>query len=44
LTVKPKGLVSQLDWEVTADTAGSDYILSAVNTRGRALDELIIKS
>ena len=44
LTVKPKGLVSQLDWEVTADTAGSDYILSAVNTRGKALDELIIKA
>lgn len=44
LTVKPKGLVSQLDWQVTADTAGSDYILSAVNTRGKALDELIIKA
>ena len=44
LTVKPKGLVSQLDWEVTADTAGSDYILSAVNTRGHALQNLIIKS
>lgn len=44
LTVKPKGLVSQLDWEVTADTAGSDYILSAVNTRGVMLDNLIIKT
>lgn len=44
LTVKPKGLVSQLDWQVTANTGGSDYILSAVNTRGTALDELIIKT
>lgn len=44
LKVKPKGLVSQLDWNVSADTAGSDYILSACNTRGTALDELIIKT
>ncbi len=44
LTVKPKGLLAQLDWEVLGSTAGTDYILSAVNTRGRALDELIIKT
>jgi len=44
LKVKPKGLLAQLDWEVIADTAGSDYILSAVNTRGIALDELILKT
>jgi len=44
LKVKPKGLLAQLDWEVTADTAGSDYYLSAVNTRGFALDQLILKA
>lgn len=44
LTVKPTGLVSQLDWSVSGDTAGTDYILSAVQTRGQALDQLIIKA
>lgn len=43
LTVKPKGLLAQLDWEVVGDLAGTDYTLSAVNTRGHALDELILK-
>lgn len=43
LEIKPRGLLAQLDWEVTADTAGTDYILSAVNTRGFALDELILR-
>lgn len=44
LQIKPKGLVAQLDWEVVADTAGSDYILSAVNTKGFALDDLVLKT
>lgn len=44
LKIKPRGLLNQLDWNVTADTAGSDYILSAVNTRGFALDQLTLKA
>lgn len=44
LRVKPRGLLAQLDWEVVCDTSGSDYILSAVNTRGFALDQLTIKT
>jgi hypothetical protein len=44
LRIRPKGLLNQLDWEVTASTAGSDYILSSVNTRGFALDQLTIKT
>jgi hypothetical protein len=44
LEVKPKSLLAQLDWEVTANTAGTDYILSAVNTRGFALDELVLRT
>jgi hypothetical protein len=43
LNIKPKGLLAQLDWEVVSETAGTDYILSAVNSRGFALDQLIIK-
>lgn len=43
LEVKPKGLLAQLDWFVEADTAGTDYILSAVNTRGMVLDELVMR-
>lgn len=43
LRVKPKGLLNQAAWEVVADTAGTDYILSAVNTRGFALDQLTLK-
>lgn len=44
LRIKPKGLLNQLSWEVVADTAGSDYTLSAVNTKGFALDDLVIKA
>lgn len=44
LNIKPKGLVAQLDWEVTADTPGADYILSAVNTKGFALEDLVLKT
>jgi hypothetical protein len=41
LEVKPKGLVNQLDWEVITEGGNCDYILSAVNTRGMANNDLI---
>jgi len=44
LQIKPKGLLAELAWELIADTSGSDYILSAVNTRGFALDQLVLKT
>ena len=44
LEIKPKGLVNQLSWEVVADTAGTDYILSAVNTKGFSLENLVLKT
>lgn len=44
LRIKPRGLLNQLDWEVTSDDQGTDYILSAVNTRGFALDQLTLKT
>jgi hypothetical protein len=44
LKIKPRGLLNQLDYEVVSETAGSDYILSAVNTRGFALDQLTLKT
>lgn len=44
LQLKPKGLLNQLSWLVTADTAGSDYILSSVSSRGWSSDELIMKT
>jgi hypothetical protein len=44
LRIKPKGLLNQLSWDVGASTAGSDYLLSAVNTRGWSSDELIMKT
>lgn len=44
LRIKPRGLLNQLDWNVTADTAGSDYTLSAVSTRGFAIDQLTLKT
>ncbi len=44
LNIKPKGLLSQMDWEVVGDSAGTDYILSAVNTRGHSLENLTINS
>lgn len=42
LKVKPKGLLAQESWEVVGSTAGTDYILSTVNTRGHALMDLIL--
>lgn len=44
LEIKPKGLVAQLDWEITANTAGTDYILSSVNTKGMSLEDLVLKT
>lgn len=44
LEVRPKGLLAQLDWEVTSSTKGTDFILSAVSTKGFALDELVMRS
>jgi len=44
LEIKPKGLLAQLDWEVIGDSVGTDYILSAVNTKGVALDDLVLKT
>lgn len=44
LRIKPRGLLNQLDWEVLGSTAGTDYILSAVNTKGYSLDDLVLKT
>ena len=44
LQIKPKGLLAQLDWIVTSSTAGTDYVLSAVNTKGFSLDDLVLKA
>lgn len=43
LQIRPKGLLNQEAWEVIGETAGTDYILSAVSTRGWSSDELILK-
>lgn len=43
LRIKPKGLLAQADWEVVSDVAGTDYILSAVNSQGFALKNLVLK-
>jgi len=43
LVIKPKGLLNQLDWELVTETAGCDYLSSAVNTRGVAHDDLIYR-
>lgn len=44
LKVKPKGLLAQLEWEIVANTTNTDYILSAVNTKGFALDDLVLRT
>lgn len=33
-------IVNQLEWEITTETANSDYILSSVNTTGKFIDGL----
>jgi len=43
LTVRPKGLLAQLDWEVVSETSGTDYLLSSVNSKGFSLDDLVLK-
>ena len=43
LQVKPKGLLAELGWEIVADTAGTDYTLSSVRTKGQSLDDLVLK-
>jgi hypothetical protein len=44
LEVRPKGLLAELSWEVVADTTGSDYILSAVNTKGKRHEDLVLRA
>ncbi len=44
LRIKPKGLLSQLSWEIIGETVGTDYIHSATNTRGWYSEELIMKT
>jgi hypothetical protein len=44
LEVRPRGLINQLAWEVLGSTQGTDYILSAVRTKGFALDHLVLKT
>lgn len=44
LRIRPRGLLNQMDWEVTGETSGTDFTLSAVNTRGFALDELTLRT
>lgn len=41
VTLKPRGLLNQLDWEIITEGANCDYYLSAVNTRGTGNDKLI---
>lgn len=44
LEIKPRGLLNQSSWEVVGITAGTDYTLSAVRTKGFALDDLIMRA
>jgi hypothetical protein len=44
LTIKPKGLLNQESWELTANTAGTDYIHSTTATRGWYDENLIMKA
>lgn len=44
LQIRPKGLLNQLSWTVGAESAGTDYILSSVSSRGWSSDELIMKT
>lgn len=43
LEIKPRGLLAEMAWEITSSTKGTDYILSAVNTRGFSLDQLTLR-
>ena len=44
LQIKPKGLLSELSWEIESNTRGTDYVLSAVRTKGFALDDLVLNT
>lgn len=44
LEIKPSGLLNELGWEVVASTVNADYILSAVNTKGFALEDLVLNT
>lgn len=44
LQIKPKGLLAELGWELIGDTAGTDYILSASNVKGFALEDLVLNT
>lgn len=44
VTLKPKGLINQEDWELITEDANCDYSLSAVNTRGSSRDTLIFSA
>lgn len=44
IPLRPKGLLNQEDWEIITESAGCDYILSSVSTRGMANTDLIYKS
>lgn len=41
LHVRPKGLLNQEDWEIIAESAGCDYLLSSVATRGMSNSDLV---
>lgn len=41
VTLKPKGLLNQTDWEIITEGPNCDYQLSSVNTRGKGNDNLI---
>lgn len=43
LHVRPKGLLNQLTWEVVAEQAGCDYLLSSVKTEGAYNPNLVYK-
>lgn len=44
LEVRPKGLLAELDWAIESSAKGTDYIFSSANTRGFAIDELVLRS
>lgn len=43
IPIKPKGLLAELQWEIIAETAGTDYTLSAVKTKGTSMEDLVLK-
>lgn len=43
LQIKPRGLLAELGWEIVGEDSGTDYTLSAVNTKGQSLEDLVLK-